>query len=330
MAVSSLTHLHDDRPHVDVATLGASGARVSRVVLGVSGWGGSVDAERGAEVVDTYRDAGGFTLEVGDTDGGVAEELLSEIVGGRHARDEVFLIGRSGRGSHSVPVPGSSGDTSRRALMAGLDASLARLGTEHLDLWLVDGFDGVTPSAEVAETMEWALTSGRATYVGVGDVPAWRAVDLSHELATRRIRLAAHATEYSLLERSADTDVVDAARTRGHGVLGGSALAGGALTGKYRHGTPADSRRAAGVVPLQPRHFGASARSVVESLATAAEGLGVHPSELALAWQLRQEGLDALMVGARTPAQMRVLLRAGQLVVPDEILAVLDEVSRTR
>ena len=56
----------------------------------------------------------------------------------------------------------------------------------------------------------------------------------------------------------------------------------------------------------------------------------MHPSELALAWQLRQEGLDALMVGARTPAQMRVLLRAGQLVVPDEILAVLDEVSRTR
>lgn len=324
--MTTLTHLHDERPRVATTTLGSSGARISRLVLGAGAWGGVVEAEAAAAMVAAYRDAGGFTLEVSDADGGLAEEVLGGVVA-QSSREELFLVGRSGRGPLGTPVSGAAGDTSRRALMAGLDASLSRLRTEHLDLWLVDGLDSVTPPAEVAETMEWALTSGRATYVGISSVPAWQAVDLSHELAARRIRLAAHSVEYNLLEREADGDVAAAARAKGYGLIGGAALAGGALTGKYRHGTPADSRRAAGIASLASRHFTASARSVVESLATAADGLGVHPSELALAWQLRQETFDALLVGTRTVAQLRVLLRASSLVVPDEILAVLDEVS---
>lgn len=327
--VTSLTRLHAEDARVGLTTLGTSGARISRVVMGARAWGGVVDAERAREMVSLYREAGGFTLEVSDADGGAAEGLLGDAIAGT-AREELFFIGRSGRGALGVPLAAGRLDTSRRALMAGLDATLSRLSTEHLDLWLVDGFDGFTPTHEVAETMEWALTSGRATYVGISDVPTWRAVDLSHELAGRNLRLAAHSIEHNLVSSRPDDGCVEAARARGHGLLGGAALAEGVLSGKYRHGTPADSRRATGALSMDQRHFTPPARAVVESLVTAAEGLGVHPSELALAWQLRQEGLDALMVGARTPAQLRVLLRAGGLVVPDEILAVLGEVSTQR
>lgn len=314
---------------MDLTTLGTSGARISRVVIGTRAWGGVVDAERAREMVSLYREAGGFTLEVSDADGGAAENVVGSAITAV-AREELFLIGRTGRGPLGMPLAGERVDTSRRALMAGLDATLSRLGTEHLDLWLVDGFDQRTPSHEVAETMEWALSSGRATYVGISGVPTWRAVDLSHELASRNLRLAAHSIEHNLVRAAPDDGCVAASRVRGHGLLGGAALAEGVLSGKYRHGTPADSRRATGALSMDQRHFAPPARAIVESLVTAADGLGVHPSELALAWQLRQEGLDALMVGARTPAQLRVLLRAGGLVVPDEIIAVLDEVSTQR
>lgn len=326
MAVTSLTRLHAEGARVDLTTLGSSGARISRVILGARAWGGVVDGERALEMVSLYREAGGFTFEVSDAYGGEAEDVLGSALAGT-AREESFLIARSGRGPLGVRTSAGRVDTSRRALMAGLDATLSRLDTEHLDLWLVDGFDESTPSHEVAETMEWALSSGRATYVGISDVPAWRAVDISHELAARKLRLTAHSIEHNLVRSAPDDGALAAARARGHGLLGGAALAEGVLSGKYRHGTPADSRRATGVLSMDKRHFTTDARAIVESLATAAEGLGVHPSELALAWQLRQDGLDALMVGARTPAQLRVLLRSDALVVPDEILAVLDEVS---
>lgn len=329
MAVS---RLFDEESRVPVTTLGRSGARVPRLVLGTQAWStaSALEATTVEKIVSAYLDAGGFALDVTDADGGENAERVSALLGPLVARDETFLIGHCGRGPQTRVLPGTLGDTSRRGLMSALDALLSRLRTEHLDLWVIDGFDGVTPVEEIASTLEWAVSSGRATYVGVRGVAAWQAVDLSHALAARNLTLSAHEVEYSLLERSAEADGVPAAASRGYGVLGGAPLAGGVLSGKYRHSTPADSRRAGGVVTMPSRHFGTHARSVVESLATAADGLGVNPAEVALAWALRADGVDALVIGARTTAQLKVLLRADALDLPHEIMAVLDEVSAPR
>lgn len=312
------------QPHVPTNLLGETGARVSAIGLGTAGWGASFDETAAREIVEAYLDAGGFTVEVSDVAGGASETIVRQTLVSRQDRENYVLVARSGRHSARRFAPGV--DTSRSALMGALDASLARLGVEHVDLWLVDGLDGVTPVDEVAATLDWAVQSGRATQVGIADVPAWQVVDLSHHLARRNIALAADSQEHHLLRRDVD-DHLAAAQSRGHGVIAGAGLAGGVLTGKYRHGTPADSRRAGGE-SLAAARLTNSARSIVESLATAADGLGVHPSELALAWQLHVDGIDTVLVGARTPAQLRIAVRAGALTVPQEILDALDEVSR--
>lgn len=315
-------HLGESAPQVPTRVLNGSGTRISALMLGVAGWARGVTDEAAHEMVRTYLAAGGHTFETSDAHDGAAEIRLREALAGC-PREEHQIVARSGRHGARVFAPGP--DTSRGGLMAALDATLERLDTEHVDLWLVDGHDGVTPVAEIASSLEWAITSGRATDVGIADVPAWQAVDLSHELSTRGIRLVAHTIEHHLLRADA-RDAVAAASSRGHAVMAGAGLARGVLTGKYRHGTPPDSRRAAGV--LTPS--GASretTRAVVESLATAADGLGVHPAELALAWSLHAPGIDAVMAGARTPHQLRVALRAADLTVPREIVVALDEVA---
>lgn len=315
-------HIGDAAPRVPTRVLNGSGTRVSAFVLGVSGWARGVTAESAQEMARTYLAAGGHTFEMNDVDAGAAEVRLREALEGRR-REEYQLVARNGRHGALPFAPGP--DTSRAGLMAALDATLERLGTEHVDLWLVEGDDGVTPSVEVASALEWAVTTGRASDVGLSDVPAWRAVDVSHMLAARGVHLVAHAVEHHLLRADA-TDVVEAAAARGYGVIAGAGLARGVLTGKYRHGTPADSRRASGDLVAS----GASretTRAVVESLATAADGLGVHPAELALAWSLHAPGIDAVVAGSRTAAQLRVALRAGELSVPREIVVALDEVA---
>lgn len=314
----------EERSHVPTRTLGATATRVSAIALGTASWGPSFDDAAAREIVDAYLDAGGFTVEVTDAAEGASEAAVRQALVERQGRQDYVLVARSGRHSARRFAPGP--DTSRSALMGALDASLARLGVEHVDLWLVDGDDGITPVDEVAATLDWAVQSGRATQVGVAGRPAWQVVDLSHHLARRNIALAADAQEHHLLRREIDAHV-DAAAARGHGVIAGAGLAGGVLTGKYRHVTPADSRRAAGENPPGVRVTSTS-RAIVESLATAADGLGVHPSELALAWQLHLDGIDSVLVGARTQSQLRIAVRAGQLSVPQEILDALDEVSR--
>jgi aryl-alcohol dehydrogenase-like predicted oxidoreductase len=134
--------------------------------------------------------------------------------------------------------------------------------------------------------------------------------------------------EYSLLQRGIEREVVDSAADAGLGILPWSPLGRGVLTGKYRHGTPADSRAASShfasfIAPF----LSESARRVVDSVCTAAEGLGVAPLEVALAWVRDRPGVVAPIVGARTAAQLRGALTVEELTLPEEIVFALDEVS---
>jgi len=134
--------------------------------------------------------------------------------------------------------------------------------------------------------------------------------------------------EYSLLQRGIEREVVDAAVDAGLGILPWSPLGRGVLTGKYRHGTPADSRAASShFAKFITPYLGDESRRVVDAVATAAEGLGVAPLEVALAWVRDRPGVVAPVLGARTAAQLRGALTVEDLTLPDEIVAALDEVS---
>ena len=311
-----------------LTTLGPTGLRLNPLALAVGPYEEAADEERFSEIVSTFMEAGGLTFDISGDDAGFAQRAMASQLSGVLPRDEVVLIGRSGR--HVVPraVPGVDGDSSRRGLTSHLDASLDRLGTDHFDLWLVDGLDTRTPVAEVAATMAWAVETGRASYVGVARCEAWQAVDLAHHLRDRNVPLAAHSVRYSLLDRKAEGAPRQAATSLAYGLMTAMPLAGGALSGKYRHQTPSDSRLRSLQAATVSRYLDQRSRGVIESLATAADGLGIHPSELALAWVLQGATSDVVTLGVRTPAQLKVCLRALELNLPAQIVTVLDEVSQ--
>jgi aryl-alcohol dehydrogenase-like predicted oxidoreductase len=247
--------------------------------------------------------------------------MLGSLLGKTFRRDEFVLVTKAGLGA-------SGPDASRRALLDTLNTSLARLDTDHVDLWQLEAVDPLTPLEETLAVLEHAVTSGRARYVGVTDHRGWqlaRAATLL-EASSSRARLVAGGVEYSLLERRAEVEVLPAAASCGLGVLAHAPLAGGVLTGKYRHNTPLDSR-AARTDDLDER-LGPAGRAVVDALATAATGLGVSPAEVALAWVRDRPGVSAAIVGARNTAQLATALAAESLLLPSEIRAALDDISR--
>ena len=211
----------------------------------------------------------------------------------------------------------------RGRLLAALDASLARLGTDHVDLWQVHGFDAGARE-ETCSALAAAVDSGRARYVGVSGVNGWQLATLAAEV--RRLSpgtaVISVENEYSLLERGPEESVLPAAAVHGVGLLAWAPLGRGVLTGKYRHGTPADSR---GASPHFTRYVGhhrtEHGARVVEAVATAAEGLGTSPLAVACAWVRDRPGVAAVVIGARDRAQLVGSLAAESLVLPDEIRA---------
>ncbi|WP_041294806.1 aldo/keto reductase [Isoptericola variabilis] len=307
--------------------VGRSGLRVSALGLGTMTWGRDTDALDAGEQLRDFLDAGGTLVDTAATYGdGDAERLIGELLAGKIDRDELVLCTKGGvrAGAH-----GTTADASRGGLLADLDASLSRLGTDHVDLFLVACPDPATPLDETVSALRLAVTSGRARYVGLSNHPAWAAARAATLLeAGDGVGLAALELEYSLLQRGVERDVVPAAAALGMGLLAWSPLGRGVLTGKYRRALPADSRAASPhLAAFVDPYLDDASSAVVEALAIAAEGLGRAPLEVALAWLLARETVAAAIVGARTPAQLRTSLAAADLGLPDEVHAALDDVS---
>ncbi|GIG28843.1 aldo/keto reductase [Cellulomonas marina] len=305
--------------------LGRTGLQVSRLGLGTMTWSRDTDPHDAGEQLRTFLDAGGTLVDTAASyaDGG-AEELLGELLRGDVAREDVVLCTKAGVRS---TAGGGVVDASRGAMLASLDASLRRLGTDHVDLWLVQGPDARTPLEETVATLRLAVSTGRARYVGLANHPGWQ-VARAAGLLDDGTGLAAVQAEYNLLQRGVEREVLPAAQALGAGLLAWSALGRGVLTGKYRRTVPPDSRAAsthlAGFVePYLTR----AAATVVEACATAAAGLEVSPLDVALAWVRDRPGVAAALVGPRTTGQLRACLAADDVVLPPQIRAALDEVT---
>ncbi|GAB6937556.1 aldo/keto reductase [Isoptericola variabilis] len=306
--------------------MGRTGLRVSELGLGTMTWGRDTDDLDAAEQLRDFVDAGGTLVDTAATYGdGDAERVIGSLLDGKVARDDVVLCTKGGvRAGRS----GARVDASRAGLLADLDASLERLGTDHVDLFLVACPDPATPLAETVSAMRLAVSSGRARYVGLSNHPGWASARAATLLEADGTGLSALELEYSLLQRGAERDVVPAADALGLGLLAWSPLGRGVLTGKYRRAIPADSRAAsAHLAAFVDPYLDAAASSVVEAVATAADGLGRAPLEVALAWLLARDTVASAIVGARTPAQLRASLAAVDLDLPGEVHAALDDVS---
>jgi aryl-alcohol dehydrogenase-like predicted oxidoreductase len=309
-------------------TLGATGLKVSRLGLGTMTWGRDTDEHEARDQLISFAEAGGTLLDTAAGYGdGASEELIGSLVGDVVSRDEVVLATKAGisrRTGERVT------NTSRGVLLSTLDASLTRLGVDHVDLWQVHVWTDETPVEETLTALDLAVASGRASYVGISNYTGWQTAQAAtwQRAVPGRTTLASTQVEYSLLNRQVEHEVVPAAQALGLGVLPWSPLGRGVLTGKYRSGTPSDSR---GATEHFARFVGAyldeRGRGIVEAVARAADGLGWTPLEVALVWVRDRPGVTAPVVGARTAAQLKGALGVEELTLPAEIVEALDDVS---
>jgi aryl-alcohol dehydrogenase-like predicted oxidoreductase len=308
--------------------LGRTGLRVSRIGLGTLTWGRGTDEHDAAELLKVFWEAGGTLVDTADVYGdGDAEYLLGQLVERLVPRRDLVIATKGG----SVPDPDRRFDGSRGHLLAALDASLERLGTDYVDVWQVHAFDPGTPLEETLQALDIAVTSGRARYAGVSNFCGWQlAKAATWQLAApgARTRLASTQMEYSLLQRGVEREVLPAALDLGIGLLPSSPLGRGVLTGKYRHSTPSDSRGACEhLSPFVAPYLDDAADRIVDAVTTAADGLSTTALLVALAWVRDRPGVVAPIVGARNAQQLAAALSVEALSLPDEICRALDDVS---
>src|SRR5665811_1020528 len=311
--------------------LGSTGLEVSRLALGTMPWGETIDEHEAQEQLMTFLDAGGTLVDTAaNYASGASETVLGQLLSKNAVRDRVVLASKAG---FRLVEDGVRRDASRASMLRQLDESLARLGTDHLDLWQVHIWDDAVPVEETLATLEYAVRSGRAGYVGVSNYAGWQTAYAHAWLANRSegVVLASTQVEYSLLNRDIETEVVPAADAFGIGVLAWSPLGRGVLTGKYRTGIPGDSRAASPVMDrfVNP-YLNADSGAVVEALARAADGLGISMIHAALAWLRDRPAVSSAILGARTTSQLAHALESEDVEVPVEIITALDDVSAVR
>lgn len=296
---------------------------VSRLGLGTATWGTSTADDDAGLQLSTFVDAGGTLV---DAAGSEAISLLGKLLGDPGLRSDIFLVVRSGTTADSDrPI-----NTSRPALREAIDRILAHLGGTHVDLWMLDGWDARTPLDETLSSLSEIAHSGRAHYVGLSNLAGWQLALAATraEGSPHHLTIAAVEYEYSLLQRDIEAEVLPACRELGIGLLPWAPLGRGVLTGKYRHGTPPDSRGASeSHGPAVRAYLGDRHRRIVEGVGRAAEGLGVSPAEIALSWVRDRPGVVAPVIGARTIHHLRSALAGDSLTLPAEIRSALDELS---
>jgi aryl-alcohol dehydrogenase-like predicted oxidoreductase len=308
--------------------LGSTGLKVSRLGLGTMTWGRDTDEHEARDQLVAFVEAGGTLL---DTAAGYAngdsERVISGLLRDVVPRDEIVLATKAGIGRRRGE---RETNASRGFLISSLDASLKRLQVDHVDLWQVHTWVDDTPLEETLSALDFAVSTGRAAYVGVSNYSGWQSAQAAtwQRAAPGRATLASNQVEYSLLSRGVEAETIPAALARGLGILPWSPLGRGVLTGKYRTGTPADSRAAsAHFATFVGRHLTERSHRIVEAVVRAAEGLSWTPLEVSLAWVRDRPGVTAPIVGARTAEQLKAALTVEECELPAEIVTALDDVS---
>ncbi|CAB4333168.1 MAG: aldo/keto reductase [Actinobacteria bacterium] len=307
---------------------GNSGLTLSRLGLGTMTWGRDTDEHEAADQCRAFIDIGGNFIDTAATYGdGDSERVIGGLIGTLFARDEVVIATKAGI---TFPDGMRSVDNSRHALIAELDRSLARLGTDFVDIWQIHMWDPSTPIDDTLSALDYAYSSGRARYVGVSNFNGWQLAMSATKQSTNSAKapLTTIQSEYSLLNRDAELEILDSAQACGVGFLAWAPLARGVLTGKYRNGVPSDSRGAAPhfAKDIAP-YLDARSSRIVEAVCVAASGLGYSPLEVALSWVRDAPGVTSTIIGARTGAQLRGVLQAEEINLPEIVRSALNDVS---
>lgn len=308
--------------------VGASGLHVSRLGLGTMTWGRDTDEQEAADQLRLFLDAGGNFIDTAAVYGdGDSERVLGGLIEAMAKREDLVIASKAG-----ISIRGGERriDNSRKALLSELDRTLTRLGTDYLDIWQVSAWDEDVPLEETLGALDSAVSSGKARYVGVTNFSGWqtsRAVTLQNPLFGKA-PISSTQNELSLLNRRCEREVLAAAKTLSFGFFAWSPLGRGVLTGKYRGGMPSDSRGASPHFSsfIEP-YLSERSAQIVEAVLVAADGLGLSPIEISIAWVRDLPGVSAALIGARTGAQLKGILTSESVVLPAPVREALDEVT---
>lgn len=304
---------------------GQTGLRVSQLALGTGnfgkGWGYGSDIDEARAIYNAYRDAGGNFLDTADQyQFGESEAMLGKFIASD--RDEIVLATKFSLGDSPNSGLQRTGN-SRKAMVQSVEASLRRLGTDRIDLLWAHMPDGVTPIDEIARGLDDLARAGKILYAGLSDFPAWR-IATAVTLAELRgwAPVAAVQLEYSLVERSAERELLPMAAAFNLGVVSWSPLGGGLLTGKYRKG---ETGRAQGLGAVIHSESDQRKTAVVDTLLAIADELGITAGQIAIAWVIAKGLLP--IIGPRTSLQFADYVAATDVKLSADQLARLNDAS---
>jgi aryl-alcohol dehydrogenase-like predicted oxidoreductase len=331
--------------------LGRTGLRVSRLCLGAmtfgTDWGWGADEQTCRDMFARYMDWGGNFVDTADVYTlGNSEIILGKLIAERGARDRVVLATKF---THN-PQPGNpnSGGNGRKNILRALDASLKRLGTDYIDLYILHCWDGVTHAEEVLRTLDDAVRAGKVRHIGLSDVPAWYAASMQTLAEVRGLEpVSSLQLEYSLIERNIEREFVPLAHAKNIGITVWSPLGFGVLTGKYQNkekigesqgrlasaqfrapakntGTEEeDEAPALGVVRLTERNL-----AIVAELAAVSREVGRPMAQVAINWVATRPAVASVIIGVTKMAQLDENLQALDFIIPPEFLNRLNTASR--
>ncbi|WP_314149802.1 aldo/keto reductase [uncultured Leifsonia sp.] len=321
---------------MDLRNLGNSGTIVSEYALGTMTFGAEADERTSHAILERYLDAGGTVIDTADVySSGVSETIIGRWLARNHGSRDRLVIATKGR----FPMGDGPNDLglSRTHLRSALDASLRRLGVDHIDLYQLHAFDALTPLEETLRFLDDAVTAGKISYYGFSNYLGWQltkaaAVAQAHGWAPP----VTLQPQYSLLMRGIEHEIVPAALDAGIGLLPWSPLAGGWLSGKYRRDqAPTGATRLGenptrGMEAWEARNADPHTWQVIDAVQTVSEQTGASMSQVALAWLADRPAVTSVILGARTVEQVEDNLAAADLDLTDEQRTALDEASSPR
>ncbi|HEX5090141.1 MAG TPA: aldo/keto reductase [Nocardioides sp.] len=315
---------------MDHVNLGRSGLVVSRLVLGMMSYGDTsrrawhLDLDAARPIVRRAVEAGVTVFDTADVyDRGASEEVTGRLLRELFASREDYVVATK----VYYPMSDRPGDRglSRRHVLAAADASLRRLGTDHIDLYQVHRWDYATPVEETMEALDSLVRAGKVRYLGASSMYAWQLAKAQHVAEHNGWhRFVAMQNHYNLAYREEEREMVPLCLDQGLGVLPYSPLARGLLTGsRRREGGGATTRSEndpAAVSAYVPEDF-----DVVDALCAVARELGRPPAQVALAWLRTRPGVTAPIVGATKPQHLEDALASLELSLDADLVKRLEE-----
>ena len=303
--------------------LGRTALQVSEICLGTMNFGPLTSQAESFDILNDALEAGVNFIDTADQYGGrlgvgATERLLGEWLAEDPSRRNRVVLATKVHEPMSEDV--NDRGLSARHIQKACDASLRRLGVDHIDLYQMHHIDRAAPPEEVWQAMDRLIAQGKITYVGSSNFPGWAIARLNERaMAGERLGLVCEQSLYNLVERRAELEVLPACQAYGIGVIAWSPLAGGLLAGAS---TDPSGRRSG----AQVRDAAGIHAERLAAFTALCAGLGQAPGVVAIAWLLHQPGITSAIVGPRRRDQFAALLEAPGLDLDEPVLRQLDAI----